>query len=119
MKAFDCDFCALKAKAQDTVVKWHYDASKKLSCNFQVVHDRVPCNVKGEGAFFNRSLPLLYVFKNMPEFLYFVSRHEVNKKELKKFTERVEKDRSYIRRHTVDKKEVKKLIIRMEGMGEG
>ena len=71
---------------------------------------------KGEGDFFNRSLKLDYVFKNMPEFIYYIRRLKVNDKELKRLVDRIEKDRSYIRRFNVEKKEVKKLIIRLEGM---
>jgi hypothetical protein len=118
MKPLDCDLCRLKARSIDTAVRWHYDAGKKLSANFQVVHDRPPCNDKGPEGYFNRSLPFEYVWKNMPEFISYISRNDRAKKELKSFVHRIEKDRSYIRRHTVDKKEVKKLIIRLEGFGE-
>lgn len=60
-------------------------------------------------------LGLDYVFKNMPEFIYYIRRLKISEKELKNFVSRIEKDRSYIRRFNVEKTEVKKLIIRLEG----
>lgn len=116
MKPFDCDFCRLKTKSQDSIVRWHYEKSKKSAENFQIVHDRMPCNFKGEEDYFNRSLGFEYVFKCMPEFLAYIKRLKVSEKELKKFVHMIEKDRSYIRRFVADKKEVKKLIIRLEGL---
>ena len=116
MKPFECDFCRFKIKPQDAIVRWHFDPPKKTASLLQIVHDRAPCNQKGEGNFFNRSLPLEYVFANMPEFIAYIKRLSVKEKELKEFVHRIEKDRSYIRRHLIDKKEVKKLIIRMDGV---
>jgi hypothetical protein len=118
MKPFDCDMCGLKIKPQDALVRWHFDAVKKSASILQVVHDRAPCNLKGEGAFFNRSLSLPYVFGHMPEFIAYIKRLKPREKELKDFVHRIEKDRSYIRRHYAEKKEVRKLIIRMDGLGE-
>jgi hypothetical protein len=116
MKPLDCCFCHLKSKSQDAMVRWHYDKAKKSAENFQVVHDRLPCNFKGEDDYFNRSLQFEYVFKYMPEFLAYIKRLKVGEKELKKFVHMIEKDRSYIRRYNADKKEIKKLIIRLEGL---
>ena len=116
MKPFDCNFCHLKIKSQDAVVRWHYEKPKKSAENFQIVHDFMPCNFKGEEGYFNRALGLEYVFKYMAEFLAYVKRLKVSEKELKKFVHMIEKDRSYIRRYNADKKEVKKLIIRLEGL---
>jgi hypothetical protein len=118
MKPFDCDVCKAKIKPQDALVRWHYDRAKKSASILQVVHDRVPCNLKGEGDFFNRSLALLYVFLHMPEFMAYIKRLGIREKELKALVSRIEKDRSYIRRHYPDKKEIKKLIIFMEGAGQ-
>jgi hypothetical protein len=118
MKPFDCDVCGLKIKSQDAMVRWNYEKIKKSAGSFQIIHNRLPCNLKGENDYFNRSLALEYVFKNMPEFLLYIRRLKVNEKELKKFVFTIEKDRSYIRRYNPDKKEIKKLIIRLEGMGE-
>jgi hypothetical protein len=115
MKPFECDICGKKTGPLDTLVRWHYEKEKKSASNFQIVCDKKPCNHKLEGDFFNRSLGLDYVFKNMPEFIYYIKRLKINEKELKKFVGRIEKDRSYIRRFNVEKKEVKKLIIRLEG----
>ena len=98
------------------MVRWHYEKTKKSAENFQIVHDFMPCNFKGEDAYFNRSLLMEYVFKYMAEFLAYVKRLKVNEKELKKFVHMIEKDRSYIRRFNADKKEVRKLIIRLEGL---
>ena len=108
----------MKIKSQDALVRWHCEKEKKKAGNFQIVHDSFPCNEKGMDDYFNRSLALEYVFKNMPEFLSYISRFKPAQKELKQFIHRIEKDRSYIRRYNVDKKEVKKLIIRMDGLGE-
>jgi hypothetical protein len=116
MKPLDCSFCHLKSKSQDAAVRWHYEKPEKSAENFQVVHNRFPCNFKGEDGYFNRSLPFEYVFKYMPEFLAYIKRLKVSEKELKKFVQMIEKDRSYIRRYNADKKEVKKLIIRLEGL---
>ncbi|MCE5301305.1 MAG: hypothetical protein LLG37_10610 [Spirochaetia bacterium] len=120
MKPFDCDICGMKARSRDAVVKWHHDRLKKSSENFLIVHATGPCGSKdapdGTRGYFNRFLRAEYVFGRMPEFLTYITRHKVNERELKKFTARIEKDRSYIRRHNVDKKEVKKLIIRMDGL---
>lgn len=116
MKPFDCAFCHLKAGSRDTLVRWHFEKSKKSAENFQIVHNFMPCNFKGEEEYFNRSLSMEYVFKYMPEFLAYIKRLKVNEKELRKFVHLIEKDRSYIRRFNTDKKEVKKLIIRLEGL---
>ena len=116
MKPFDCAFCRMKIRSQDALVRWHYEKPKKSAENFQIVHGFLPCNFRGEDGYFNRSLPLDYVFKYMPEFLAYVKRLKVSEKELKKFVQLIEKDRSYIRRFNTDKKEVKKLIIRLEGL---
>ncbi|HDQ25741.1 MAG TPA: hypothetical protein ENN43_03225 [bacterium] len=118
MKPFDCDFCGLKAASRGAAVMWNFDRAVKTAGFFRIVHDIEPCNLKGEGNFFNRKLPLEYVFKNMPEFLAYINRFSVKEKELKELVKRIEKDRSYIRRFRVDKKEVRKLIIRMDGLGE-
>lgn len=118
MKPFDCEICRKKTPPQDALVRWHYEPEKKYASMLQVVHDRFPCSAKGEGDFFNRSLKLEYVFKNMPEFIAYIKRLNVREKELKNFVHLIEKDRSYIRRHRADKKEIKKLIIRLEGAGE-
>ena len=118
MKPLECAVCGLKAGPADAAVKWHFERAKKLSENFLVVHDRVPCNEKGAEGYFNRALPFEYVWKHIPEFISYVSRNERALKELKKFVHSIEKDRSYIRRHIPDKKEVKKLIIRLEGFGD-
>lgn len=115
MKPFDCEICRKKIQPFDTLVRWHYESGKKQASILQLVHDKTPCNAKGEGDFFNRSLSLDYVFKNMPEFIAYIKRLNVKEKELKNFVNMIEKDRSYIRRHAPDKKEIKKLIIRMEG----
>jgi len=116
MKPFECDICKNNIKIIDAVVRWHYEKNKKLVENLQIVHNKFPCNDKLKENYFNRELPLDYVYKNMPEFIFYISRFEINKKELKEFINRIEKDRSYIRRHNVNKKEVKKLIIRMDGV---
>lgn len=118
MKPFDCGICGKKIPPSSALVRWHYEKVKRQACFLQVVHDKKPCNLKGEGDFFNRSLPLMYVFKNMPEFIAYIKRLNVREKELKDFVRSIEKDRSYIRRHNADKKEIKKLIIRLEGAGE-
>lgn len=118
MKPFDCEICRKKIPAVDALVRWHYEPQKKQASLLQVVHDRFPCSAKGENDFFNRSLKLDYVFKNMPEFITYIKRLSIKDKELKNFVHLIEKDRSYIRRHNPDKKEIKKLIIRMEGAGE-
>lgn len=117
MKLFDCAMCGKKIPAASALVRWHYEPGKKQASILQVVHDKLPCGGKGENDFFNRSLPLEYVFRNMPEFIAYIKRLGVREKELKGFVHAIEKDRSYIRRHNADKKEVKKLIIRMEGAG--
>lgn len=108
----------MKIKSQDALVRWHYEKLKKAAENFQIVHNRMPCNYKGGEGYFNRSLDMDYVFKYMPEFLIYIKRLKVSEKELKKFIQLIEKDRSYIRRFNADKKEVKKLIIRLEGLDE-
>jgi hypothetical protein len=118
MKPFDCEMCRKKIPPVDAIVRWHYDPVKKQALMLQVVHDSFPCNAKGEGNFFNRSLKLMYVFANMPEFIAYIKRLDVKEKDLKKFVQLIEKDRSYIRRHNPDKKEIKKMVIRMEGAGE-
>jgi hypothetical protein len=118
MKPFECDVCRKKSRSIDAIVQWHYEKEKKLASYFRIVCDRPPCNLKGKGDFFNRSLKLDYVFRNMPEFINYIKRLKVNDKELKKLVDRIEKDRSYIRRFNVEKKEVKKLIIRLEGTQE-
>ena len=118
MKPFCCEICMKKIPAMDALVRWHYEPVKKKASMLQVVHDSFPCNARGEGNFFNRSLKLLYVFKNMPEFIIYIMRLSVKEKDLKKFVHNIEKDRSYIRRHNPDKKEIKKLIIRLEGAGD-
>ncbi|MEI7542665.1 MAG: hypothetical protein WCJ94_05385 [bacterium] len=117
MKPFDCDFCHKKIKSQEAIVRWHYEKTEKAVENFQIVHNLMLCNFKGPKDYFNRSLELEYVFKNMPEFLTYIKRLKVSEKELKKFVQLIEKDRSYIRRFNTDKNEVKKLIIRLEGLG--
>ncbi|PKL91352.1 MAG: hypothetical protein CVV21_09060 [Candidatus Goldiibacteriota bacterium HGW-Goldbacteria-1] len=115
MKPFDCETCGLKIKDNQAVVRWHYDREKKSADTFQTVHPNTVCCDSKEG-FFNRSLELMYVFAKMPEFIKYISRLKHDKKELKKFVDRIEKGRSYIRRHNADKNEVKKLIIRLEGL---
>jgi hypothetical protein len=118
MKPFDCEVCGKKASSADALVRWHYEPLKKKASILQIVHDRLPCSAKGEGDFFNRSLKMEYVFRNMPEFITYIKRLSMKEKELRSFVHMIEKDRSYIRRHDPDKKEVRKLIIRLEGMGE-
>jgi hypothetical protein len=115
MKPFDCEICRKKIPSVDALIRWHYEPEKKQAFMLQVIHDKFPCNAKGEGDFFNRSLKLEYVFKNMPEFIAYIKRLKVKEKELNSFVSLIEKDRSYIRRHNPDKKEIKKIIIRMEG----
>lgn len=116
MKPFLCDMCNKNVKIQDALVRWHCDKKKKSIANLQIVHNNFPCNEKGENNFFNRDLPLEYVYKNMPEFISYISRFNIDKKELKDFINRIEKDRSYIRRFNVNKKEVKNMIIRLDGI---
>jgi hypothetical protein len=118
MKPFDCEICRKKIPPVDALVRWHYEPAKKQASVLQVVHDKFPCNARGENNFFNRSLKLMYVFKNMPEFITYIKRLDIREKELKKFVCLIEEDRSYIRRHNPDKKEIRKLIIRMEGAGD-
>jgi hypothetical protein len=115
MKPFECDICGLKVQSRQALVRWHFDRGKSSANTFQLVHNNLPCSDKKDD-FFNRSLELEYVFKYIPEFITYISRLEINKKEFKKFIDRIEKDRSYIRRYNADKKEVKKLIIRLEGL---
>lgn len=110
--------CRLKIKPQDALVRWHYERPKKSASILQIVHNRTPCNLKGEENFFNRGLALEYVYKYMPEFIAYIRRLNVREKELKDLVQRIEKDRSYIRRHNVDKKEVKKMIIMMDGTAD-
>ncbi|HRU38872.1 MAG TPA: hypothetical protein P5511_03265 [Candidatus Goldiibacteriota bacterium] len=117
MKPFECSVCGKKAAITEADVRWHYEPSSGRAAFLHISHNNYPCNEKGEGCFFNRALPMEYVWKHMPEFIAYIKRLEVKEKELKEFVKLVEKDRSYIRRHTVDKKEVKKLIIRLEGSG--
>ena len=117
MKPFICDICNEKIKAQDAIIRWHFDKKKKSVSNFQIVHNNGICIVEKKN-FFNRNLSLEYVFKNMPEFITYIKRFNFNEKELKEFVHRIEKDRSYIRRFNVNKKEVKRLIILMDGLGE-
>ena len=95
-------------------VSGHYDM-KKIYDTFQIVHPNAVCSDSKEG-FFNRSLELMYVFGKMPEFIKYISRLHHDKKELKRFVDRIEKGRSWIRRHNADKNEIKKLIIRLEGL---
>ena len=42
-----------KAPQQAALVRWHYEPQKKTASILQIVHDRAPCNAKGEGDFFN------------------------------------------------------------------
>jgi hypothetical protein len=116
MKPFDCDICKQKIQIQDAIVRWHFEKEKKIIDNLQIVHNKLPCNAKGEGEYFNRQLPLNFIYKNMPEFIYYLNRFNLSKKMIKDFVHRIEKDRSYIRRYNVNKKIVKKMIILMEGL---
>ncbi|HPD19017.1 MAG TPA: hypothetical protein PLF61_05075 [Candidatus Goldiibacteriota bacterium] len=116
MKPFECDVCNRKIQAQNAIVRWHFEKSNKIIENIQIVHDAFPCNAKGEGDYFNRQLPLNFVYKNMPEFIYYINRFNPPKKFIKDFVHRIEKDRSYIRRYNVNKKTVQKMIILMEGL---
>ncbi len=116
MKPFQCDMCGKNVKIQDAIVRWHCDKSNKTINTLQIVHNKFPCNEKGKDDFFNRELPLEYIYKNIPEFIYYISRFNIEKKELKDFINRIEKDRSYIRRFNINKKEVKKIIIRLDGI---
>ena len=116
MKPFDCDICGNKVKSVDGLVRWHYDRSRRLAENFQIVHNGFPCNEKGKDGYFNRELAFDYVFKNIPEFLSYINRFEASRKEVKDFIHRIEKGRSYIRRFNVNKKEVKRLIILLDGL---
>jgi len=119
MKPFECDACGQKVHARDAVARWRFEKEKNHAGMFQIVHSGVLCNLKSKERNFNRELSLEYVFRNMPEFLEYIGRFSVNKKELKDFVQRIEKERSYIRRFNADKKEVKKLIIRMDGLDNG
>ncbi len=116
MKPFDCDMRGQKVQAEDAIVRWHFEKEKRIIDNLQIIHDKFPCNLKGEGDYFNRQLPLNFVYKNMPEFIYYINRFNPPKKVLKDFIHRIEKDRSYIRRHNINKKTVKKMIVLMEGL---
>ena len=115
MRPFECDACGLRTDVKFAVARWRYIKDKNTSDNFAISHDTPPCSETGEGVFFNRRLPLEYVYKYMPEFLAYIGRHELDKKKLKEFVHRIEKGRSYIRRYNVRKKEVKKMIILLEG----
>jgi len=117
MKPFLCDICALPVKIQDAAARWHYDKKKNFTENFQIIHENSPCNNTKNG-YFNRKLMLDFVFKNIPEFLSYIGRFDHDKRELKNFIQKIEKDRSYIRRFNVDKKEVKKLVILLDGFGD-
>lgn len=118
MNAFTCHVCGLKADIRNMCVKWGYDAEAGKAGGFMITHDPGPCSGDHENTgFYNRKLPLEYVFKHMPEFIFYINRLGINKKELKRTVDEIEKGRSYIRRFNVVKKEVKKLIIRLEGAG--
>jgi len=117
MKPFLCSACGKKAVAADAIARWHYEPDKNRASFLSIVRDKLPCSMKGEGNFFNRALPLEYIWRQMPEFIAYIKRLGVKDRELRQFVHLIEKDRSYIRRHSVDKKEVKKLIIRLEGAG--
>jgi|GEM_PF-1237530 len=120
MNAFKCGVCGLKSDIRQMCLKWGYEAAAKKAGGFMITHSFEPCcgNHDPENPdFFNRKLPLEYVFKNMPEFIFYISRLKVNSRELKRVVDEIEKGRSYIRRFNVVRKEVKKLIIRLEGSG--
>ena len=119
MKPFECDVCEKKVSSRDAVVRWRADREKNSVETFQIVHDNPVCSFKGKKGYFNRELPLEYVFKYMPEFIAYINRFNVKQKQLKDFVHRIEKGRSYIRRFNIDKKEVKKLIIRLDGLDRG
>ncbi len=108
-----CDF---PVKIQDALVRWHHNKKQKFAENFQIIHETSPCN-NTQNNYFNKSLALDFVFKNMPEFLSYIARFDYDKNELKNFVHKIEKDRSYIRRFNADKKVVKKLIILLDGFG--
>ncbi len=117
MKPFQCDICNKNVKIQDAIVRWHCEKEKKIVNNLQIVHNSFPCNQKGEDNFFNRDLPLEFVYKNMPEFISYINRFDIDKEEFKKFVNRIEKDRTYIRRFNVNKRKIKNMIIRLDGLG--
>ncbi|MCX7698966.1 MAG: hypothetical protein N2114_05820 [Candidatus Goldbacteria bacterium] len=116
MKPFDCDICKQKMQIQDAIVRWHFEKTKKIIENLQIVHNKLPCNAKGEGDYFNRQLALSFIYKNMPEFIFYLNRFNLPKNLLRDFVHRIEKDRTYIRRYNINKKTVKKMIILMEGL---
>lgn len=99
------------------MVRWHHDKKKGTAGNFFITHAANPCG-ELKKTHLNKSLGLDFVFKNMPEFLSYLSRFTFDKKELKDFVHKIEKDRSYIRRFNADKKTVKKMIILLDGFGE-
>ncbi len=119
MKPFECDMCGEKARSRDAVVRWRAEREKNSVDSLQIVHDNKICNYRGKSGYFNRELPLEYVFKYMPEFIFYINRFNIDEKKFKKFVHRIEKERSYIRRFNVDKKVVKKLIIRLDGLDSG
>ena len=108
--------CGRKVASEDAVVRWHFDRQKKSVETLQLCHRAPPCGEKLD--LFNRSLEASFVFKNMPEFLSYITRYETDRKKLRIFVQTMEKDRSYIRRFNPDKKKVKKLIILLDGVGE-
>jgi hypothetical protein len=99
------------------MVRWHHDKKKGTVENFFITHKIPPCG-ELKKSYLNKSLEMDFVFKNMPEFLAYVTRFEYDKKELKNFVHKIEKDRSYIRRFNADKKIIKKMIILLDGFGE-
>lgn len=116
MKPFDCDICKQKMQIQEAIIRWHFEKDKKIIQDMQIVHNKMPCNAKGKNDYFNRYLPLSFVYKNMPEFICYINRFNPSKKFIKDFIQRIEKDRSYIRRFNINKATVKKMIILMEGL---
>ncbi len=119
MNAFVCGVCGLKSDIKDMCLKWGYNPQKKEAAGFIITHAFEPCinHYFEKSDFLNRKLELEYVFKNMPEFIYYMRRLKINERELKAVVNEIEKGRSYIRRFNVIKKEVKKLIIMLEGSG--
>jgi len=110
--------CGLPGDIRNMEVRWNFDREKKAVRDFKIAHCGLHPEPKEIKKHLNRKLQLEFVFENMPEFLTYIGRYTLDKKELKKFVHLIEKDRSYIRRHYADKKEVKKLILLLDGLGE-
>ena len=97
MKPFECGVCGLKASSKDVVVRWRFNREKGSCDNFSITHGFGPCSETGEGEFYNRRLEMDYVYKYMPEFIYYINRHDVNEKKFRDFIHSIEKGRSYIK----------------------